>query len=571
MIKIEDYLRKELDFNFAFCDYMFINEDIPQGVKQIITFLSTKLSFQYGSNKDGNTPFVPLAIFVSGERSAIFEDLKTEDFDYIREILPYTQHKLIRGRFFDILGVHTNNKVDILNAANEYYEYFKNSLNTAENYNLSGAYKRAMKLYWKSNKKVFKQKIDEAFQIITYKDTDQKLIFFYKNIVLLKELNQNLKQEHIDILENFISPMTEASEPLLEIIKEISRHYKKSNKSKAQTWRIKFADICVEADKKYRHGYHFLQQAIDILEPQEDSEKLNEMRFLLEKSQKKAYDDMQFVSHDLDAKIVNDIEKYKVSCDKTFQFISSGAKQFLCFLKHYNPITLEQITQTIKIQENSLTYNCCNNILFDNDGKIIYESANSNATEKEEYKVSQAINQQLPLCALILDSWQKHRVMDDEVKDILRDITSHNLFIPSERCKTVYDIILKGMEENKLRNATFEIIAQFEYGCRNYLKNVCNIYPVVYKGNNPVSMDLNHILVQKGDTINENRTKIVEIIGEDLTLNIEYLACRKMSGNLRNRNYHDGFNNPDEYNLYELILFYLLIKAYCMGYDDKRS
>ena len=332
-------------------------------------------------------------------------------------------------------------------------------------------------------------------------------------------------------------------------------------------WRIRFADICIEADKKYRHGYHFLQQAINILEPQEDSEKLNELSFLLEKSQKKTYDEMQFVSYDLDANIVNKIEKYKASCDKIFQSISSGVDQFLCFLKHYNPITLEQITQIIKIHEGSISYNCCNNILFDADGKIIYESSNSNAAEKEEYKISQAINQQLPFCALILDSWRQNRVMDDDVKDILRDITSHNLFVPKERCKTVYDIIIKGLEENKLRNATFEIIAQFEYGCRNYLKNICNIYPVVYKGNNPVSMDLNHILVQKGDSINENRKKIVEIIGEDLTLNIEYLACRKMSGNLRNRNYHDGFSNPDEYNLYELILFYLLIKAYCMGYD----
>ena len=174
MIRIEDYLREELDFNFAFCDDMFIKENIPQDIKQIITFLITKLSFQYGNNKSGNTPFVPLAIFVSGERSAIFEDLKAEDFDYIREILSYTEHKLIRGRFFDILGVHTNNNIDILNAANEYYEYFKNSLNTAKNYNLSGAYERAIKLYWKSNKKEFKQKIDEVFKNITYKDTNQR-------------------------------------------------------------------------------------------------------------------------------------------------------------------------------------------------------------------------------------------------------------------------------------------------------------------------------------------------------------------------------------------------------------
>ena len=62
--------------------------------------------------------------------------------------------------------------------------------------------------------------------------------------------------------------------------------------------------------------------------------------------------------------------------------------------------------------------------------------------------------------------------------------------------------------------------------------------------------------------------EIAELIGEDLTLTIEYLACRKLSGNLRNEYYHHGHGDTNKFSLDEASLFYFLIKAYCMGYDE---
>lgn len=566
---IENLLQKEVDFNFCFANYIFKREFLNEEENEFVNFLIKKLSFHYNHKYSEDNPFTPFASFVTGERSAAFEDLTKEDFDYITNLLEKTEHPLIKGRFYDILGVYSKNKDYILNAATCYYNYFIGSILVAKNYNLSGAFKRSLFLFWKVNKKEFWQKIDDVFKSITYKDFDQKIIFYYTAIKVLQEINQKLKQDVVTVIETEFTTINDASEPVLEIIKELSNHYKQAHNSEnAKFWRIRFADICIEADNKFRHGYRFLQQAIEVLDKQEDIEKINDLRFLLEKSQKKAYNEMQFVSHELDNSILNDIKKYEETCDKIFSDCATGSCQFLYFLKYFNPISTQQLKESLDIQKNSLSFHCCNNILFDENGLVIYESSTATPAENDEYQIAQAIQQHLPFSSIMLNKWQKYRKIDEDLKAILQDITSHNLFIPKERIKTVYDIILRGLNENKFRQATFELIAQFENGCRTYLKDFCNIYPIIYKGNNPVSIDLNHILVQKTSKINNNRNKIVEVIGEDLTLNIEYLTCRKMSGNLRNRNYHYGYDNPDEYNIYEYALFFLLIKAYCMGYDE---
>lgn len=566
---IEDLLQKELDFDFCFADKLFKENTFSEEDQELVNFLVQKLSFIYGCDYNKDNPFIPVISFSNGNSSAALEELTNEDIRYISDLLEKTNHPLLRGRFYDILGIFSKNKDYILNAANCFYDYFINSISNARNHNLCGAFKRSLFLFWKVNKKEFWQKLDAVFKSVGYKDFDQKIVFYYTAIKILQEVKQNLKQNHVDIIEAEFLNVYAADDPVLEIIRELANYYKKAHNSiKAKFWRIRFANICIDAEKKFRHGYSFLQKAINVLDANEDIDKINELYFLLEKSQKKAYNEMQFVNHELDGSILYNVKQYEETCDKTFRKSATGASQFICFLNKFHPVSIQQINEIITIQENPLFLNCCNTVLFDVNGLIIYDSSTATSAEKEEYQTSQAIQQLLPFSVIILNKWQKYRIIDESLKVLLREIISHNLFVPKDRINTVYDIILRGLEENKLRLATFELIAQFENGCRFYLKEFCNSYPIIYKGNTPVSIDLNHILVQKASKINNNRNKIVEVIGEDLTLNIEYIACRKLSGNLRNHNYHYGYDNPNEYNIYEFSLFFLLIKAYCLGFDE---
>ena len=86
-IMIEDLLKKELEFNFAFANYLFKQEPYSVEDLEIINFLTKRLSFQYNHKYNKDNPFVPFASFVTGERSAAFEDLTDEDCNYVSSLL----------------------------------------------------------------------------------------------------------------------------------------------------------------------------------------------------------------------------------------------------------------------------------------------------------------------------------------------------------------------------------------------------------------------------------------------------------------------------------------------------
>ena len=84
-----------------------------------------------------------------------------------------------------------------------------------------------------------------------------------------------------------------------------------------------------------------------------------------------------------------------------------------------------------------------------------------------------------------------------------------------------------------------------------------------------VPVDLNKIFVQKGGKINKFRNAIQELLGENMMIAIEYLACRPLSGNIRNRNCHNGIEETDSCSLEEVFLFYFLLESYFLGYDPE--
>ena len=103
---------------------------------------------------------------------------------------------------------------------------------------------------------------------------------------------------------------------------------------------------------------------------------------------------------------------------------------------------------------------------------------------------------------------------------------------------------------------------------REYLRIHKKQHPTIKKGSENYNIDLNNILVNKSK--NEVfRKHIVEILGDDLTQEIEFLSCRPLGANLRNRNYHDGYDDTDCYKIEEMILFFIILKVYCLGYDDE--
>ena len=565
---IEQFLVKDFEFDSPFMDFCFNLDNCPAEMQKTIYFLSSKVNFIYGNDLLKENPFELFAWFVTGERTLGFSDLSIDDCNEINKISEFTKNHLIKGRLLDICGIKEKNKDKQLLAANNYIEYVKSQLLQEKNYSICRALERSIYLYSKNDNHKFWAILNDFIFNVKYRDTDQKIIIFAEIGRCVQKLNKELKQIFVPEFENTVSNIHEINDPALWIIRYLIDYFKKKKlQDKLKAWRIRYADLCIEIDKKYPHCYNYLKDAINVLDDTEDADKINQIRFLLEESYKRIYSQMNMVEHPIDSKIINMIDNYRILVEQQFDTITTGIGQFLFYINHFTPVSKEEFEKQQNSDARPL-FNCVNNILFDENGSIVYESSKASPIETEEYLMSQFMIQHYSIVASVFfDVWRRKGKVDDELKLLLKEITHSNLLIPYDRSDVVYDILLKGLTDNEYKTCVFALLAQFENGCRLYLKNHCNIYPIITKGGQSVEIDLNHMVVQKGTKENKFRKKISELIGLDLTTNIEYLACRKLSGNLRNKNYHSGFDDTSKYTLNELALFYLLIKAYCMGYE----
>lgn len=564
--RIENYLVQNFEFDSPFIASFFNFDKCSQEMHQVIDFLLNKVNFIYGSDLSKDNPFELLAWFVTGERTLGFSDLSDADFEVINRIIELSDNPIIKGRLLDICGIKEKSKEKKLLAAQKYIDYVKGALFQGGNHSLYCAFTRASYLYGKNDIRKFWETLDIFISGIKYKDNDQKTVFFYYITKILQNLNKEIQSSYIPEIENVVSEIHEINDPALCIMRYLICYFKKKKMiEKLKFWRNKYADLCIEIDKKYPHCYNYLKDAIAILDEVDDAEKINEIRFLLEDSYKRTYSQMNMVEHPIDKTIEKQIIACRNSIEKHFNELPNTTTKFLFFINNFTPVSKEEFEKHRKTVENSF-FNCVNNLMFDENRTIVYESTRASESETEEYLMSECLLQHFSITASIFFSvWQKNRIIDNELKNAIKNITDSNLLIPNDRREIVYDILIDGLTNDAYKTCVFDLLAQFENGCRLYLKNNCNLYPIISKGGQTVKIDLNHILVQKGKKENKFRNKLVELIGSDLTTNIEYLTCRKLSGNLRNNNYHSGYGDTATYSINEIALFYMILKAYLMG------
>ena len=565
---IEDYLVRNFEFDSPFFDHYFNLNKCSESMKRVFDFLFNKVNFIYGCKLLEENPFELFAYFVTGERTLGFTDLTDSDIDEIEQIIVLSDNPIIKGRFYDICGIKKKDKRIQLLAADNYINYVKSNLLQGKNHSLYCSFERAIYLYSKNDSKKFWLFLDESIFDIQYKNKDQKMVFFYYILQVFGNLNKEVKPTYIPEFEDMVADVNDINDPALEIIRYLITYFKKKKiPEKLNLWRNKYADLCIEIDKSHPYCYNYLKKAIECLDPTSDADKINQLRFLLDDSYKRTYSQMNMVEHKIDNDIIKKIDEFREIVQKKFDEFTNGATQLLFFINSFIPVSKDEFEKHLKTHNGSL-FNCVNNILFDDKGSIVYESATASDGETLEYLMSECMTQHFEIIANVyFYVWQKDKKVDNELKEFLKTITRSNVLISNDRSNIVYNILLKGLTDNSYRTCVFDLLAQFENGCRLYLKNYCKLYPTIIKGGQAVNIDLNHMLVQKGSNENKFRQKIAELIGFDLTTNIEYLACRRLTGNLRNNNYHSGYGDIETYTLNEVTLFFMLLKAYCMGYD----
>ncbi len=571
MLYIDDFVEdKENEWTLYNYFVSAKKEDVPIEIKDAIDYLSQRANFCYTHDYLQDNPFEQLFSFNNGYQSIKVSDLEESDIKKLLSIIPLTNNPFLRAKIYDILGVICGTNKDYKHsAADNYYKYITTNLRSVNNNHiLYIALQRALYLYSKIQCSDINNIVKDVFENFNYKDNEQELVFKYYTTTALYKIKSQIVSKLVPHIEKICADyIKENIEIYLELLDILISHYNSiHNGAKFIFYVEKYVSFCEQANTDYSpHGYKYLEKALSLISKDnlidKYNDKISDLLFKIEEEHQKLYNNMSFV----EAPIKDDLEKFlNQQSDRIVEHIKKfnlGLHQFIFLLSSFKPITRKEVDNHIEINKNSIL-SCVNDILFDENKNIIFESSKATKEEIKEKGISGAINLDLNLkFGVILRHFIYNLKLDESLKTSIKDLLTNNLFVPKDRVDVVYQIILKGMNR-KIREAIYDLIAQFEYGCKMFLRNR-KIYPVTFINKRRKDLDLNHILSSKAK--NKFRDEISNIIGEDLTLSIEFLSIRKLSGNLRNKNYHTGYGNPEEFSIHEAALFYYLMEAYCLA------
>lgn len=557
--------KEKLGWGFHFVLRNFIDEKLT---KDEVDFLCRKLSFIYQSDLYVDNPFMPLIITEEGSTPNI-QDLTSSDIDIMKETVDNDlSDDFLKGKFCDIIGYVDNSDVYKKKAADSFIQHAKDMIKLDKNsYYVVNPIKRAFYLYnsLKCAKLIEKNVID----IVAL--CKNKKCEFSIYVALCDYFEKYTKKDLkilIPDLENFVAK-EKCSEPLLDIINSIRKYYLSNHDAeKERVWTLKYIEVCKELNTIYSpQGFRFIQKAIDILDAKKYEEEINELYFIRKESEINYYNSLNMKEIDLHGKEVNSINKLSLNIDDIFRKSTNGLEQLLILLENFKPFPLHFLEEQLQKKEDYILSNFFNNISFGNDKTIVYDESESNEEKKREFKISEIYNY---ICQItnhiILNSFEYNLKLDDSLKEILKEIISKNLFVPQERIDIVLEYLLMGLNK-KIRSGLYGLITQFENGCRDYLEKQKHLFPLIRKGGKDDPINLNDMFVKKEGKDNKFRDALVEFLGEDLTHEIEYLACRKSSGNIRNKYAHKGHEKEGEFYPEEINLFFLILEVYCLGYD----
>lgn len=317
--------------------------------------------------------------------------------------------------------------------------------------------------------------------------------------------------------------------------------------------------------KQSSHGYKYIEFAINILSKQAGSneERINKLRFRLEEEQKRFCDSIQFQQISIEGKINDEINDFIKKAVYSIQNEADSIVKFSRFLELFQPVREKELIEFARTMEESVLDGFFNQVVFDEDKRIVEEIGPDDKEKRAKQNVVQAYHLYHSIYVRIALGYFYSVTVDEKLDGLISEIISHNEFVPRDRVKMVKDLIIAGLSKN-IRRSVYFLVSQFEFGCVEYLKNKKRIYPRITKGSKSVPIDLNEIL---SDT--KFRKHIADSLGEDLTKELQFLLVEKQYGNLRNRYYHEGVEREDAFTDIELLAFYRLINAYCLGYDGQ--
>lgn len=570
---IEDYMtNNEINWHSLFFQGQFDNKyKQNKELRPLIDFLCEKISFWYYKDIFSENPFGPLADYTisGGNATSDTADLIKKDISKIKECINHTKHHLILGFLNDILGVVKNNTDNKLIAAKHFIEYSKDLLNNKQYDGLAlPPIKRAFALLCQLKKTKDIENFEDEFLTYNVFDDNQDYSFKVSLIEMFYKHNQKIYAKilsyALDLYEKYGNnpEYLSLSIKLSKIIYKIYKSYKDTDNIKQ--WLALFAENCCKANFNILQIDYEINYAIKETNKLNDFALTNKLRIKKKQLQQELYKSLNMSPVDLNIsekvdKTTNAIKSNVIKKLKGFD----GILQFCYLLTNFKAYSKAEIERELNKKTGFNILDLVNKIIFNENNEIVFQSTTASEQEKTEHETYELYSlHDAIVFDLLINPFLHYIKLDECLIALIKEIIYHNEIIHKNH-NVIFESIIDGISNKHIRSALYEILPQFENGTRNYIENQ-GVLPIIQSGGHEIVASL-------GQMMNTAifRSHIDNLLGEDLSQHIDYLACKKLGGDLRNKYAHEGHGEDSQFSIAEVTLFFLLIKAYCLGYDNE--
>jgi len=568
MTLIEDYItKKNIIWQNLFTPHGFCKEyEKDSELKEIIDFLRTKLTFWYYKDLFSEAPFYPCWV-IKNKRSADITDLTDSDVALIESASKHTKNNLILSFLYDVLGIIKKDDTLKLAAAKYFIEFAKEEMSNDERF---GLLIRPLKRSFALLSQVKNHAEIMAFVnfIFTYEVLAQ-----HKNELAIKvEIAEDIRTHYkkaqkqlLPLIETLYTKHEKADNSLhcLVHLARIIRNIYKDNKDTPNytAWAIKHAENCCAIEVHFLEIEKELENAVENMENIKDSDRTNKLRIKKKQLSEQFHSRMNFQSVAIPLpKEVEEDSKARINALTDALQRMDGVSQFCVFCRDFIAMPKKEITKNLKQKEQGLLVHLANNIRFNDKKEVVYQSATASEKQKLEHKTYDAYNlYAMVMAQVFLIPFITNLKLDGGLESLLKEIIESNELIKKDH-SVVLKHICNGLKDKKIRSSLHGLISHFENGLRCYIESK-GLMPMVRMGGKDATATFAQMM-----NAEKFRKLIDGLIGKDLAQHIDYLACKELGANLRGKYYHNGHGDDSQFDLAEIMLFFLLIKAYCMGY-----
>ena len=423
----EFIVEKDVLWPMFITDSLFKERGLEGKPKEYVEFLCHKFSFGYQSAFDDT--FIPL-FRVDEEKINVFEYFNEPDLSMLKEIADSTNNVFLLAKIYDVLFICDKNIEYCKKAISNFIKIIKQYISVGNFFSCKGYLKRALFLMQKSG---MISEIDMLINDILFDNQIESAYDFALLYNAVFDFLEEFKSGKIDkksLVLMASKRLVEASYEYLKVIKTIIDYYSSTHEMiTANEWANKYADVCEElGENQSLLGYEYIRQAIDMLSKFNglNQKRIDYLEFRYEEEQQKLFDSMNFQEIQIDKSVSSKLKLWLETIINCFKNEHNSIKQFLYFLKCFEPVTEKEINEFLSELNKSVYTKSVKEVVFNSDKRIISESSPDDVNGRNKQNIIMAYKFFHFIYSNVASGYLENIVSDKNLLNSIKEILSHN-------------------------------------------------------------------------------------------------------------------------------------------------